>query len=258
MMGRLAFDENKNDEAIDYFKKTMLLAPEFEPVYYMLAVAQLKQKDPKKALETLGKAREKFKAKFAGEYYTSLAYSQLKDYTNVISHLTAAEIIARGTDETNRLDEYFYFQLGAAYERTQNFAEGEKNLKKCLALAPNSVEALNYLGYMYAEKGTNLTVAREMIEKALAKEPKNAAYLDSLGWVFYKMGNKKEALKYLLQAIENSQEPDATLFEHLGDTYHDLKQHDKARDAWRKALSLEASDALRKKLEATPIKDTSP
>jgi Tfp pilus assembly protein PilF len=119
-----------------------------------------------------------------------------------------------------------------------------------LELEPTSAEALNYSGYMYAEKGTNLTVAREMIEKALAIEPDNGAFLDSLGWVFFKMGKHQEALKYIQRAVENSKEPDATLMEHLGDVYHELKDESKARDAWRKAMSLEASDQLRKKLDA--------
>jgi tetratricopeptide (TPR) repeat protein len=256
MMGRIAYEENKNEEAINYFKNTITVAPDFQPVYYMLAIAQLKQKESRTALETLNKAREQFKPNFSCEFYSALACGQLKDYTNVIVHLTAAEVIAYGNNETNRLDDYFYFQLGAAYERTGNFGESEKSFLKCLALEPTMVEALNYLGYMYAEKGTNLTVAREMIEKALALEPDNGAYLDSLGWVFYKMGNKKEALKYILKAVDNTKEPDSTLYDHLGDIYHDLNEDGKAREAWRKALTLEPSEGLRKKIEANPDKDS--
>ena len=50
-------------------------------------------------------------------------------------------------------------------------------------------------------------------------------------------------------AIENNEEPDATLYDHLGDIYAALKKTDKAREAWQKAISIEPSEALEKKLK---------
>src|SRR3989449_7465043 len=102
---------------------------------------------------------------------------------------------------------------------------------------------------MWAEHGIHLDKARELIERALKAEPKNAAYLDSLGWVLFKLNQPKEALGHLLKAIELSKEPDATVFDHLGDVYAALKEPDKAREAWRKSLDLEASDQVKKKLQ---------
>jgi len=100
---------------------------------------------------------------------------------------------------------------------------------------------------MWAEKGLHLERAREMIEKALKVEPKNGAYLDSLGWVLFKLNQPRQALDYLLQAAELTDPPDATVYEHLGDTYAALGQADKARDAWQKSLSVEPNDQVRKK-----------
>jgi len=51
---------------------------------------------------------------------------------------------------------------------------------------------MNYLGYMWAERGVNLPKARELIEKAVKLEPKNAAYLDSLAWVIYKLDQPRK------------------------------------------------------------------
>jgi tetratricopeptide (TPR) repeat protein len=198
-------------------------------------------------LGTLQIARKKFHETFVGEFFTSLAYNRMKDYTNAIKHLTSAEMIARVSD-TNRLNHLFYFQLGAAFERCHNYKEAEKHFRKSLTLQPDFAEGLNYLGYMWAERGENLTEAHEMIEKAVKLEPKNAAYLDSMGWVLYKMGKPKEGLEFLLKSIENSEEPDATLFDHLGDCYAALQQPDKAREAWQKSLSIEPNDQIKKKL----------
>jgi tetratricopeptide (TPR) repeat protein len=257
LLGSIAFEDKNPKQAAEYFTKAMLLNPNFEPVYYDLAGAQINLNKPYEALATLDKARIKFQQGFVGEFYTAMAYTKLKDYTNALKYLTAAEVIARATD-TNRLNHTFYYQLGAACERTQKYEEAEKHFRKCLELSPEFGEAMNYMGYMWAERGTNLTEARELIEKAVKLEPKNAAFLDSLGWVLFKQNKPKEALTWLLKSIESAQEPDATLYDHLGDIYAALREPEKAREAWRKALSLEPNDEIQKKLGATSTSDNSP
>lgn len=252
LLGSLLFEDKQAKEAAESFRRTILLSPNFEPAYYDLAAAQMNSDAANEALETLEKARTKFQQSFVGEYYTALAYTRLKDYTNSLKHLTAAEVIARAS-ATNRLTHAFYFQLGAACERNQKFNEAESHFRKAIELSPEFAEALNYLGYMWAERGENLSEARQMIEKALKLEPKNSAYLDSLGWVLFKLGKSEEALPQILKAIEFNDEPDATLFDHLGDIHAALKQPDKARDAWRKSIAIEPSEKVEKKLKSTGV-----
>src|SRR5262249_11247362 len=139
-------------------------------------------------------------------------------------------------------------QLGAAFERSHNINEAEKNFRKSLSLQPDYAECLNYLGYMWAERGEHLDEAREMIEKAVKLEPKNAANIDSMTWVLYKMRKGDEARDYMLKAVEQSEEPDATLFDHLGDIYLAVHQEAKAREAWKKSLKLEPNEQVKKKL----------
>jgi tetratricopeptide (TPR) repeat protein len=235
-----------------------LLSPGFEQAYYDLASAQLDLKQTRQALATLEQARQKFarnSQNFVLEFLTALAYSRDKDYTRALEHFTRAEVIAQVT-EPKRLNQYFFFQLGAAYERKGDYAQAEKYFEKCLQLAPDFAEALNYLGYMWAEHDMKLDQARQLIEKALKAEPKNAAYLDSLGWVLFKLHQPEQALDYLLRACQLLEEPDPTVFDHLGDIYATLRQPDKAREAWRKSLALEPNEDVRKKLEAGPAPET--
>jgi tetratricopeptide (TPR) repeat protein len=248
LLGIIDFDEHRYKEAAEHFRKALLLKADLEPAYYELAICRINQDQCKEALETLAQARAKFSTTFLTEYCTSLAYMRLKDYTNAVRYLTSAEIIASATD-TNRLTHIFYFQLGSANERAGRWTEAEANLRKSLKLSPDFVETLNYLGYMWAEKGTNLAEAREMIEKAVKQEPDNAAYLDSLAWVLFKQGRPREALRPMQRALELSKEPDATLYDHLGDILAALREPEKAREAWRKALALEPTPEIRKKLE---------
>jgi tetratricopeptide (TPR) repeat protein len=235
------------DEAADHLRRALLLNPNLEPAYYELALAQINQKQPRQALETLERAQTKFPQSFAGEFFSGLAYASMKDYSNAVARLVAAEVIARATD-TNRLTHLFYFQLGSAYERNRQFEEAERHLGKAVELSPAFSEALNYLGYMWADRGTNLTAARDMIEKALKVEPENPAYMDSMAWVLYKQGDHAKALEWQLKAVEKEKEPDPTLFDHLGDIYAALKQPEKAAEAWKKSLELQPSEEIKKKL----------
>ncbi len=251
LLGSVKFEDKKPKEAEELFRKALLLNPKLEPVYYDLAASQINQNRPVEALATLDKARDQFKPRFIAEFYTALAYSRMKDYTNAIRHMTAAEVVA-SVNETNRLNHLFYFQLGATYERTKQMGEAEKYFRKSLEMAPDFAEALNYLGYMWAERNVNLDEARQLLERAVKAETKNGAYLDSLGWVYYKLGRLQDALRLIQEAIRYTEEPDGTLYDHLGDIYNALNQPEKAREAWRKALTLESIDdkaPIRRKLE---------
>jgi tetratricopeptide (TPR) repeat protein len=255
-LGRFAVESKKMEKAEEYFQKALLAGDNDRGVYYYLAEAQINLNKYQEALGTLAKARARFPDKpddFESEFLTAMAYLRQKDYPQAINHFTGAELIARA-GEPQRLDQFFYFQLGAAYERKGDYEQAEQSLNKCLELAPNLAEALNYLGYMWADRGVKLEKARELIEKAVKLEPKNAAYLDSLGWVLYKLNQPKEALPKLLKAIELSEEPDATLYDHLGDIYTAMKDENKAREAWRKSLSVEPNEAIQKKLAPATAK----
>ncbi len=251
VLGTIAYQQRNYAEAEQQFERTRVLRPEFEPVYYELASVKLALKKPTEALDVLGEARRRFAKSFQLEFYTGLACAQAKQYDDAVKHFTEAEIIARAT-EPARLGPSLYFQLGAACERRGDYAEAETHFRRCLELAPDFAEALNYLGYMWADRGEKLDEARTLIEKALKLEPDNGAYLDSLGWVLFKLKQPRAALDWIQKAIAHTEEPDATLYDHLGDVQAALGEWAPARDAWRKSLEIESSDAVKQKLEAAP------
>jgi len=252
-LGNIAQGQKDFAKAEECFQKVLLLGQPNVQVYCELALTQINLNKPEAALATLDKGRDRFPRSFPLEFYTGLAYARQKRYAEALKHYTAAEVLAEAT-EPNLLSHLFYYQVGSACERNQDRPTAEKYFRKCLAIAPDFAEALNYLGYMWAERGERLQEAKAMIEKAVKLEPENAAFLDSLGWVLFKLNQPKEGLDYLLQAIKHSEEPDPTLYDHLGDVYAALKHEDEARAAWRKSLSIEANEEVKKKLEAgTPV-----
>src|SRR5579872_1292956 len=87
---------------------------------------------------------------------------------------TLKDAAARAPDDTTVL-----FQYGAALDRAGRAADAEKAFRDVIAKDPLDAGALNYLGYMLAERGTYLDEAVSLIQRALKVEPNNPSYLDS-------------------------------------------------------------------------------
>ncbi len=88
------------------------------------------------------------------------------------------------------------------YEREKNYDAAEKSFRSVLATDPENAGALNYLGYMYAERNIRLEEAQQLISKALDIDPDNGAYQDSLGWVYYWLNKLDQAADQLRLAVK--------------------------------------------------------
>ena len=97
--------------------------------------------------------------------------------------------------------------------------------------------ALNYLGYTYAERGTNLDEAEDLIKRALKFRPNDGYILDSLGWVYFKKKKFDEALIELEKAWKLAPN-DPVIGEHLGDVYVKKNLWEKALKVYRRILEL--------------------
>lgn len=252
LRGALAADAGETDRAIDHYRKAIQFNERDPRFYPDLAVAYLNAGKPDDSLDVLEDYRKRFKANFVTEFYTALAYGRKQDYQQAVRHYTAAEIVAKA-DEPARLTHFFYFQFGAAQERNKDYATAEQTFRKVLSMKPDFADALNYLGYMWAERGQKLDEAFDMIANAVAAEPDNPAFLDSMGWVLYMQGKYHEAIPWLVRAVELTDpkdETDPTLYDHLADAYAKTGDYRRARLEYEKALRIEDNPDIRKKLNA--------
>jgi tetratricopeptide (TPR) repeat protein len=124
---------------------------------------------------------------------------------------------------------------GAMFERMKKFAESEAEFKKAIDLNPKNASALNYLGYMLADRNVRLQEAYSLIARALDLEPQNGAFLDSMGWVYFRMGKLIEAETYLLRALEKAGR-DPAIHDHLGDVYSRQGKLKEAIAQWERSL----------------------
>lgn len=140
-------------------------------------------------------------------------------------------------------NERMQFQLGAIYEQQKEWEEVESVFEGILEKHPQHSGVLNYLGYMFADRGVRLFEALDYITEAVEIEPHNGAYLDSLGWVYFKLGQYDQAEVNLLKAIRLI-DSDATILGHLGDLYNVLGQYEKAQGYYERSIRFAEDDEL--------------
>ena len=125
-----------------------------------------------------------------------------------------------------------------------------ETMRKVIELDPKHANAMNYLGYTYADLGQNLDEAERLIKEALKYKPNDGYITDSLGWVYYKKGQFDKALKYLKKAVELVPD-DPIMLEHMGDAYLKLNDRPNALKYYQKSLKVKVKDkeALEKKIQ---------
>jgi tetratricopeptide (TPR) repeat protein len=167
------------------------------------------------------------------EVYLTLSqmYSRVKDWPQAETSVNKALELSTKPEEK----EYATFVAGSIYERQKKYELAEESFHKVLADDPKNAQALNYLGYMLADRNVRLEEALGYIRKAVALDPQNGAYLDSLGWVYYRMGNYELAEANLRLASEKIG-ADPTVQAHLGDLYQKTGRLKLATAHWQRAL----------------------
>ena len=142
-----------------------------------------------------------------------------------------------------------HFLRGAAHERLGEYDQAEAAFQQALVLEPNSPEILNYLGYLWIDRGVRVDDGLAMVERAVAAEPGNGAYVDSLGWGRYRQGRHAEAVTLLERAV-SLDSSSATINDHLGDAYWRVGREREARYQWNRVLTMDPDPELRSEVEA--------
>lgn len=248
------------DKALAVAHKAVAAQPKNKDLKLMLAGALADQGQPDQGIE-MAKSLLTNKPADLGIWEAIAQMNvRLKRWKDAEDNLNKAEPLATTKDEKT----YLLFLRGEWAERQKHLEPAERYFREALALDPNSAMTLNYLGYMLADKGTELPEALKMIQKAVSLQPGNAAYLDSLGWAYFKMGDYELAEDNLRSAVQRDQ-TDGTVHMHLGDLYEKTGRIRQAAAQWQLSLTefsksnpadVEAGDVakVQKKLESARVK----
>lgn len=130
----------------------------------------------------------------------------------------------------------FALRLIGLYEEADRPADAERELRQMLERDPLDSTALNYLGYLLADRNERLDEAQALIERALAIEPNNPSFLDSLGWALYRQGKADAALEPLAKAAA-ALPANSVILDHYGDALASQGKWAEAVQAWERALA---------------------
>jgi outer membrane biogenesis lipoprotein LolB len=137
-------------------------------------------------------------------------------------------------------DHEIHYVFALAAEKAKQFDSMEKSLRLIISKNPSNKNALNALGYSFADRGIKLNEAATLLAKASQLAPDDMFILDSVAWANYKLGKKELAIKQLTQAFNNQAE--AEIGAHLGEVLWMASDKEAADIIWRKSEALDANN----------------
>jgi tetratricopeptide (TPR) repeat protein len=191
-------------------------------------------------------------AQMASRLASSLA--EIGDHKRAIALL---EDVRRRDDRNVDL----LFTLGAAYERAKRYDDAERTFRGVIAVEPDNADALNYLGYMLADRKLKLVEAVDLISRALKIDADNPSFLDSLGWAYVQQANLTAA-RDPLQRAAAALPTTSVIQDHLAELYFRLQMYAEAAATWDRALAgdregVDVGDLTKKRNRAKGLSERS-
>ncbi|NUO77366.1 MAG: tetratricopeptide repeat protein [Lysobacter sp.] len=246
LLGQIAEFLERNDEALDWYRGV--------------------PGGPQRWVARLRAANVLHELKRGDEAYAALralqADASAEDDTRRDAYLLEAALRAEDKNEAGELDAFarglaafpdepeVLYARALSYERRDDIPRAEADFRRILVAEPDSVAALNALGYTLADRTTRYQEALELIQRARTAEPDNAAIIDSYGWVLYRLGRNEEALVELRRALTLQKDPE--IASHLAEVLWAVGKKDEARKYFEQARKLDPDNrALKRALEKT-------
>jgi tetratricopeptide (TPR) repeat protein len=196
---------------------------------YLLAQAQRRAGDPVAAAATAKRLKDAHPGDLRGLFLdANLAEEDGRTDDAIAAMKTLIERMPS--------DPTLVYQYANLLEKDGRVAEAEKALRDLLANDPLDANALNSLGYMFAERRERLDEAVELLQRALKIEPGNPSFLDSLGWAYLQKGQIELADTPLTQAAAGLPRS-SVVQDHLGDLRMKQRRLADALAAWERALA---------------------
>ncbi|MDD5521092.1 MAG: tetratricopeptide repeat protein [Kiritimatiellae bacterium] len=241
--GKLHESVGLEDHAIEFYKLAGTSKKQWPDPFIRIAAIYMKNNIPK-ALQTIDHALKTMPNEPKLLFLLGLLYSADKQFEKAIEAFKRTEktVETAGTEsEKAKLNPVFYINYGSAFEKDGKYSKAEEVFRKCINMYPDSHEVLNYLAYMWAERGEKLEEGLKHVNKAIELNPDNGAYIDTLGWIYYKQKKYDKALEQIQKARELIKN-DPTITEHLGDIYFALNDKQKALLHWKQSFIMDQNN----------------
>ncbi len=219
------------EEALSQYNEIKLTSDYFADAIMHMALIHKNNENLGAAISVAEKGLRK--RKDVPEIYTLHAtlLNEARDYEKALAVTTeAVKVFPQDND--------IRYMHATILDKNGKVGEMITELERIISLDENHVQALNYLAYTHADRGTNLDKALVMAERANKIKPRDAYILDTIGWIYFKMGNTSKAIQ-TLEVAHRIKPNESIVAEHLGDAYFKYQMSSKARIMYQKALTME-------------------
>ena len=132
------------------------------------------------------------------------------------------------------------FDLALNSHKKNNLKVAEKLYKEILETKPNHLEAICYLGTLFAQT-KKLNLAKTLFYKAIKINPNNPSINNNLGNIFLELGESQKAISFYEKAIKLQPDFSQTHF-NLGIIFNNLGKYQKAINCFEKVIKYQPDD----------------
>ncbi len=248
-LGLESFKKGDYKRAIEEFNLEIQKHPNYDYGHFMLGVSHLKLKQHDQALTHLKKAAELDKEKLVYHANLAQAYTELKQWGNVVKALEGRTTLRATPDVSAQA----HFLLGYGYFNTRQYAKAVEQLSAAKKLTPTEFKVLSPLGVaLYLEGGYDEAIST--LSAAAKLNPKHSQTNQYLGEAYLAKAQREtgaQKKKMLYQSATKFAEENARLagaqdFEAanlLGRAYLGSDRFKEAVDAFEKAIQLNPKHA---------------
>ena len=247
MLALLAYRQENYIESLNYVNRIPATSDKFEEAIYLKIKVMQKQLKTDNAIALLENSIEEESSN------SPLFYALLSSlYVNKQHNERALSTLYKGVaayPENHQL----HFELGLLLEKSNRTEDALVEMRKVLELQPDHADALNFIGYSWADQNMHLKEALGYILHAMELKPENGFIIDSLGWVYFRLERFQDAVEALKHAV-SLKPKDPHILDHLGDSYNALGEYKNAKKAYSKAYDLfenkDKKSVIKEKIDA--------
>ncbi|MBL7716029.1 MAG: tetratricopeptide repeat protein [Bdellovibrionales bacterium] len=275
-LGLVQMEMKNYEKAIQLFSDILKKNPDSDRILYYLGSLYEETKRPDLAIEQLKKIKSDSKLYSDAALHVAYLLKQadkfndakvfIADAIQKAPHISGFYLFYASLEEESKnlnqaitileeaskrfpSDEKVRYYLGSIFDRVNRTDEALVQMEAILGLNPENVDALNYIGYTWTQKGIRLNDAERLLRKAMALRPNNGYIQDSWGWHLFMRGKFNEAIVELEKAVK-LKPTESTILEHLGDAYVHQNLREKAFHQYRDAVRFAEDETLKRKIES--------
>lgn len=228
-LGEVAYWLDKTDESIQLLEQVGSGNNFFE-ARLLLARVLVQSQQPERALVILRQIQS------ASAEYAINAYLIESSIHQNEERYDQAESVLNQSLQLFKDNHQLLYARAMLAESQDDLETLEKDLLRILETDPENANAMNALGYSWANRGIRLEEARDYIESAYALE-QSTPIIDSMGWVYYRLGDLEKAEKYLRMAIEAGP-ADPEIYSHIIEVLEVKGQSEEANEFRKRGREL--------------------